>query len=170
MLAAKKREFPKQKPEVLTQAQALEQVGELDKAESLYRDILQGEPDHIQAMMGLARLHEIREFWVESFVMLEYIIELVPEHEEAMQLMKKIESHCAAKGQKIRLQDNDINSHFDVSQLKSAFNPMVKNTAEDQSIHQDPIHQNHMHKVYSLPKSDKPMQAKIFKTQLSDDF
>ena len=98
MLATKKREYPVQRPHVFEQAKQAEQASEIDKAESLYRKIILGELDHIDAGLGLARLHFDREYYLESYLLLEHLEAIDPENQTILSLKQKIETYYQAFG------------------------------------------------------------------------
>ncbi|MFK7865893.1 MAG: tetratricopeptide repeat protein [Alphaproteobacteria bacterium] len=86
MLSVKRREFPIQKPHIYDMALAAEKNADYAQAEQLYRMIILGEEQHIPALIGLSRSHFAQQFWLESMILLDYILSIDPAHQEAAAL------------------------------------------------------------------------------------
>ena len=126
MLATKKREYPVQRPHVFEQAKQAEQASEIDKAESLYRKIILGELDHIGAGLGLARLHFDREYYLESYLLLEHLEAIDPENPTILSLKQEIETYYQAFGVSPAISDD---MDYDITSFDGG-TPQKRNKSE----------------------------------------
>jgi tetratricopeptide (TPR) repeat protein len=67
----------------LVEAEAHEKAGERDKAETIYRDILKQDPEHVEASRLLAGIAAEYEQYREAIVFLRRAIELAPDYSRA---------------------------------------------------------------------------------------
>lgn len=167
MLAVKKKENRRIRPEELEQGRNALEAQDYKLAETVYRKIIAADDQHIEGLMGLAKAHHARNYLVEAEVILEYLLEFEPEFEEAEDLLESILDDFSSRG--IDLEQAKLASRSPMESYQAQ--SISFNKDNDSSFYKKPVFKPNKtvivpKEAIPLPKSN-PQAAQQAKQQAS---
>ena len=118
--------LPSESDEAAADADRLEEQGEVEKAQAIYERVLQSEPDHAGALLGLGRILMQSGDEQRSLEMLDRVPLDSPERKEADQLIARLQLKSGAQQDESKLRaalaadPNNLDARFDLAQYLGA--------------------------------------------------
>lgn len=110
------------------EGRAAERVGQLDRAQTIYREVLAGEPHHPGALLGLGRALFAQDDFEQAADVLNQVPLHAPERQEANQLLAQVEFQREADAcgglegcrEKLQSDPQDISARYGVAMALAA--------------------------------------------------